>query len=134
MEVELAPVREPLLVEQTPADASKVASQPQPQKNKQPTSLSSSSRTIRLTGHCSGLTPNTNNSLSNTKYTVLTFIPTVLYNQFKFFFNIFFLCLCISQFFDSFKVGLMFAYVAPLVFVLVMTMIREAYDDIKRFI
>ena len=28
----------------------------------------------------------------------------------------------------------MFAYVAPLVFVLVMTMIREAYDDIKRFI
>ena len=32
-----------------------------------------------------------------------------------------------------FKVGLLFSYVAPLVFVLVMTMIKEAYDDFKKF-
>ena len=45
----------------------------------------------------------------------------------------FFLLLCISQFIPIFKVGLLFSYVAPLVFVLVMTMIKEAFDDYKKF-
>jgi len=31
------------------------------------------------------------------------------------------------------KVGYMFTYVAPLVFVLSLTMCKEAYDDIKRY-
>ena len=31
------------------------------------------------------------------------------------------------------KVGLLVTYVAPLVFVLIVTMIKEAYDDIQRY-
>jgi len=30
------------------------------------------------------------------------------------------------------KVGLVFTYVAPLLFVLIVTMLKEAYDDIQR--
>jgi phospholipid-translocating ATPase len=39
----------------------------------------------------------------------------------------------ISQFFDSLKVGLLFGYVSPLAFVLVVTLIKEAFDDIYRY-
>ena len=37
-----------------------------------------------------------NNSVVNTKYNVLTFIPVVLWNQFKYFFNLYFLLIAIS--------------------------------------
>jgi len=33
-----------------------------------------------------------------------------------------------------FKVGLLFSYVAPLVFVLTLTILKEAYDDYKRMV
>jgi phospholipid-translocating ATPase len=56
-----------------------------------------------------------------------------LINQFSFFGNLFYLLLTISQFFDALKVGFLFSYVAPLVFVLVVTLIKEAYDDIYRY-
>lgn len=46
----------------------------------------------------------------------------------------FFLLLCLSQFIPLFKVGLLFSYIAPLVFVLVMTMVKEAYDDLKKYL
>jgi phospholipid-translocating ATPase len=39
----------------------------------------------------------------------------------------------ISQFFDSLKVGFLFSYVAPLLFVLAVTLFKEAVDDIYRF-
>lgn len=39
----------------------------------------------------------------------------------------------ITQFFDALKVGFLFSYVAPLVFVLVVTLVKEAIDDIFRF-
>ena len=45
------------------------------------------------------------NKVENRKYSVFTFVPSVLYNQFKFFFNMFYLLLAISQFFDPLKVG-----------------------------
>ena len=32
------------------------------------------------------------------------------------------------------KIGLIFSYVAPLVFVLTLTMLKEGYDDYKRFL
>jgi phospholipid-translocating ATPase len=56
-----------------------------------------------------------------------------LYNEFKFFFNMFFLLIALSQFIPQFKVGLLFTYVAPLCLVLTITMLKEAYDDIQRF-
>lgn len=35
--------------------------------------------------------------VKNTKYNILTFVPKVLYNQFKFFFNLFFLVTALTQ-------------------------------------
>ncbi len=56
----------------------------------------------------------------------------MLWNEFKFFFNLFFLLIALSQYFSFLKVGFLFTYIAPLVFVLLVTMFKEAYDDIKR--
>jgi len=57
----------------------------------------------------------------------------VLYNQFKFFSNLFFLLIAISQFFPQLKVGFMFTYIAPLAVVLTITIIKEGVDDFKRY-
>lgn len=45
------------------------------------------------------------NKVKNMKSNIFTFVPMVLWNQFKFFFNLFYLLLAISQLFDFFKVG-----------------------------
>ena len=47
----------------------------------------------------------TSNEISNTKYNILTFVPLVLVNQFKFFFNLFFLLIALTQFFSILRVG-----------------------------
>lgn len=73
------------------------------------------------------------NIVRNTKYTVYSFLPVVLFEQFKFFFNLYFLVVAISQFVPQLQVGYLFTYVAPLVFVLVITMAKEAYDDFQRY-
>ena len=68
----------------------------------------------------------------------------VLFNQFKFFFNLFFLLICLSQFIPQLKVGMylsifliilgfLFTYIAPLAFVLIVTLMKEAWDDIQRY-
>lgn len=73
------------------------------------------------------------NIVRNQKYSIITFIPSVLYNQFKFFFNFFYLMISLSQFVPALKVGFLFTYLAPLMFVLTLTMIKDAYDDFKRY-
>ena len=72
------------------------------------------------------------NQLNNRKYNVFSFLPVVLYNEFKFFFNLFFLIIAMTQFVPGLKVGLLVTYIAPLVFVLTVTMLKEAYDDVQR--
>ena len=44
----------------------------------------------------------------------------------------FFLMIALSQYIPELKVGIRFTYVSPLVFVLTVSMMKEAYDDIKR--
>jgi hypothetical protein len=61
-------------------------------------------RNIRLDGTVYPVN-NVSNAIDNTKYSILTFIPIVLFNQFKFFFNMFFLILALSQFIEALKVG-----------------------------
>lgn len=73
------------------------------------------------------------NKLNNTKYNLLSFIPMVLFNQFKFFYNLFFLAIALSQFIPALKVGFLITYVSPLAFVLVVTLFKEASDDLKRY-
>ncbi|KAI6148059.1 hypothetical protein BKA82DRAFT_1005851 [Pisolithus tinctorius] len=72
------------------------------------------------------------NMVRNQKYNLFTFFPFVLYEQFKFFFNLYFLLVALSQFIPALKIGFIFTYVSPLAFVLCVTMGKEAYDDYKR--
>ena len=73
------------------------------------------------------------NIVINTKYTFFFFVPKVLYEQFRFFFNLYFLLVALSQIFPPLQIGLLFTYIAPLVFVLVVTMVKEGYDDVQRY-
>ncbi|XP_040841086.1 probable phospholipid-transporting ATPase IIB isoform X4 [Ochotona curzoniae] len=73
------------------------------------------------------------NSIKNQKYNVFTFIPGVLYEQFKFFLNLYFLVVSCSQFVPALKIGYLYTYWAPLGFVLAVTIIREAIDEFRRF-
>lgn len=79
--------------------------------------------------------PNVNspNVIRNQKYSALTLVPVVLFQQFCFFSNLFFLAISLSQLIPDLKVGFMFTYVAPLVIVLAITILKEAVDDFKRY-
>lgn len=72
------------------------------------------------------------NIVSNAKYTAFTFLPITLYNEFSFFFNLYFLLVALSQAITALRIGYLSTYIAPLAFVLVITMGKEAYDDIER--
>ena len=72
------------------------------------------------------------NKVENHKYSVLLFLPTVIFNQFKQFGNFFYLVLAISQFIPELKVGFLFAYVSPLCVVIVVSLLKELMDDINR--
>ncbi|XP_077446795.1 putative phospholipid-transporting ATPase IIB isoform X3 [Stigmatopora argus] len=72
------------------------------------------------------------NSIRNQKYNIFTFVPGVLYQQFKFFLNLYFLVVACSQFVPSLKIGYLYTYWAPLGFVVAVTMAREAADEVRR--
>ena len=72
------------------------------------------------------------NKVNNQKYSLLSFVPVVLFNEFKFFFNFFYLLIALLQCVPQLKVGFLFTYIAPLVFVIVVTMLKEAIEDLKR--
>ncbi|XP_077982097.1 putative phospholipid-transporting ATPase IIB isoform X2 [Glandiceps talaboti] len=73
------------------------------------------------------------NIIRNQKYSVISFIPLVLYNQFKFFLNLYFLLVALSQFIPAVRIGYLYTYWLPLGFVIFVTMCREAVDDFRRF-
>ena len=75
---------------------------------------------------------NWSNKEENNKYNLITFIPIVLFNQFKQFGNFFYLIMSITQFFPELKVGFLFTYISPLAFVVFVSMSKELYDDINR--
>lgn len=72
------------------------------------------------------------NVISNAKYNPFTFIPLILYEQFKFFFNLYFLIVALSQAIPQLRIGYLSSYIVPLAFVLTVTMSKEAMDDINR--
>ncbi|PFH63077.1 hypothetical protein XA68_18214 [Ophiocordyceps unilateralis] len=90
----------------------------------------SASRTVVVGGSQAARFPA--NLVSNAKYTALTFLPLTLYNEFSFFFNMYFLLVALSQAIPALRIGYLSTYVAPLAFVLLITMGKEAYDDIER--
>ncbi|KAM3440468.1 hypothetical protein MY4824_002182 [Beauveria thailandica] len=72
------------------------------------------------------------NMVSNAKYTPWSFLPVTLYNEFSFFFNMYFLLVALSQIIPALRIGYLTTYIAPLAFVLCITMGKEAWDDIDR--
>ena len=72
------------------------------------------------------------NVVSNAKYTPWSFLPLTLYNEFSFFYNMYFLLVALSQIIPPLRIGYLSTYVAPLVFVLAITLGKEALDDIGR--
>ncbi|CAK1600265.1 unnamed protein product [Parnassius mnemosyne] len=73
------------------------------------------------------------NHICNQKYSFITFLPLVLYEQFRFFLNLYFLVMAVSQFIPSIRIGYLYTYWGPLCFVLAVTLFREAVDDFRRY-
>jgi len=73
------------------------------------------------------------NVVRNQKYSIITFIPKVLFEQFRFFLNLYFLVMACSQFMPELKIGYLYTYWGPLAFVIFVTMSREAIDDYRRY-
>ncbi|SOV16882.1 phospholipid-transporting ATPase, putative [Plasmodium sp. gorilla clade G2] len=74
------------------------------------------------------------NKIKSTKYTILTFIPLFLFYQFADFLNLFYLCVSLLQIIPIFNTGYVFTFVAPLLFIIFISLINEVVDDLKRFI
>lgn len=49
--------------------------------------------------------PHPPNIVKNQKYNLATFLPLVLYEQFKFFYNLYFLLVALSQFVPALRIG-----------------------------
>uniref|UniRef100_A0A6I8QN78 Phospholipid-transporting ATPase n=1 Tax=Xenopus tropicalis TaxID=8364 RepID=A0A6I8QN78_XENTR len=74
------------------------------------------------------------NVINNQKYNFFTFLPGILYNQFKYFFNLYFLVLACTQFVPEMRLGPLYTFWVPLGFVLLVTIIREAVEEIRCFV
>jgi phospholipid-translocating ATPase len=72
------------------------------------------------------------NAVSNAKYTPWSFLPRTLYNEFSFFINMYFLLVALSQIIPALRIGYLSTYIAPLAFVISITLGKEAMDDIAR--
>jgi len=72
------------------------------------------------------------NAVSNAKYTPWSFLPRTLYNEFSFFINMYFLLVALSQIIPALRLGYLSTYIAPLAFVITITLGKEAMDDIAR--
>ncbi|KAL0225811.1 hypothetical protein P9112_013135 [Eukaryota sp. TZLM1-RC] len=94
-------------------------------------------REIRTSNAIPSVTPTSatlvQNVIRNQKYSIPTFVPLVLFHQFKYFFNLFFLIIALTQFIPVLQIGFLFTYVSPLALVLTVTLFKEGYDDYKRY-
>ena len=70
---------------------------------------------ITVFGTLPGHTNYPPNAVKNTKYNVITFVPMVLFEQFRFFINFYFLMMACSQFIPQIRIGLWITYWGPLV-------------------
>lgn len=73
------------------------------------------------------------NYVTTTKYSLLNFLPLSLFNQYKRLANVYFLLISILSFFPSIAPWEPIAQVFPTIFVLVVAIVREAYEDFLRY-
>ncbi|TFK89441.1 phospholipid-translocating P-type ATPase [Polyporus arcularius HHB13444] len=72
------------------------------------------------------------NQVITSKYTVITFLPRNLLEQFRRIANIFFLAIAILQFFHIFSTVSPGLVILPLLIVLSITALKDGYEDVKR--
>ncbi|KAL0571364.1 hypothetical protein V5O48_010602 [Marasmius crinis-equi] len=72
------------------------------------------------------------NQVISSKYTVLTFIPRNLLEQFRRVANIYFLALAILQFFPEFSTISPAVVILPLVIIIGLTALKDGYEDYRR--
>ncbi|EDR03224.1 uncharacterized protein LACBIDRAFT_155569, partial [Laccaria bicolor S238N-H82] len=72
------------------------------------------------------------NQVITSKYTIITFVPRNLLEQFRRVANIFFLGIAILQFFNIFSTISPGLVLLPLLIVLSITAIKDGYEDVKR--
>ncbi|KAJ5066837.1 putative phospholipid-transporting atpase [Anaeramoeba ignava] len=75
--------------------------------------------------------PFIDNKIKTSRYNIFTFLPKNLFEQFRRLANFYFLVVIILEYFPFSPLNASIS-VAPLVFVLAITAIREAYEDIQR--
>ena len=73
------------------------------------------------------------NYISSTKYNLITFLPKCLFQQFRRIANIYFLVTAVLQSIPIISPLQPFSAIAPFVFVLAISMIREAVEDYRRY-
>ncbi|XP_040570964.1 phospholipid-transporting ATPase IF [Lepeophtheirus salmonis] len=71
------------------------------------------------------------NSIKSSKYTILTFLPCNLFFQFRRFANFYFLIVALIQLIIDSPVSPLTS-ISPLVFVVLVTMMKQGYEDYKR--
>uniref|UniRef100_A0A1S3Y2N3 Phospholipid-transporting ATPase n=1 Tax=Nicotiana tabacum TaxID=4097 RepID=A0A1S3Y2N3_TOBAC len=74
------------------------------------------------------------NHISTTKYNIITFLPKALFEQFRRVANLYFLMAAIVSATTNLSPFSAFSMVAPLVFVVGLSMAKEALEDSRRFI
>ncbi|KAF8891341.1 hypothetical protein BD779DRAFT_1610652 [Infundibulicybe gibba] len=72
------------------------------------------------------------NQVITSKYTIITFLPRNLLEQFRRVANMFFLAIAILQFFNKFSTISPGLVIFPLLIVLTITALKDAYEDVKR--
>ncbi|KAJ3576886.1 hypothetical protein NP233_g123 [Leucocoprinus birnbaumii] len=74
----------------------------------------------------------TSNQVITSKYTIFTFLPRNLLEQFRRIANIFFLVIAVLQFFNKFSTISPGLVLLPLLIVLAITAAKDGYEDVKR--
>ncbi|KIY50725.1 phospholipid-translocating P-type ATPase [Fistulina hepatica ATCC 64428] len=74
----------------------------------------------------------TSNQIITSKYTLITFLPRNLLEQFRRIANLFFLAIAIMQFFPEFAAISPVVAILPLIIILAVTALKDGYEDLKR--
>ncbi len=73
------------------------------------------------------------NRIRNTKYTMWSFFPMILLQQFQSFSSVFFFIIMMLQLIPDFAIGSIIPSLLPWTFVLVISLVNEGLDDYRRY-
>ncbi|KAL7711571.1 Phospholipid-transporting ATPase [Entamoeba marina] len=74
------------------------------------------------------------NTVKTTKYSIVTFIPLFLYNQFKYFINFFFLVIAIIACIPSLSSSSPVSSIVPVCIMITFSAIRELFDETRKYL